>query len=183
MTPREIEEYRALRETIRQRGTQRVWIAFAGLASWGSLVVATIALAPWPVATLLPLLLLATAFECIFALHTAVERVGRYLQVFFEDDESVRRWEHQAMAYTTAFSEGGPGGPGSTDPLFAALFGLAAIFNFIPVVVAGAVPIEYGVTGALHLIFLMRVLQARRQAGRQRAIDLERFKQLRDRQS
>ncbi len=181
MTPREIEEYRALRDTIRERGTQRVWIALAGLTAWGSLVVATIALAPWPVATLLPLLLLATTFECICALHMAVERVGRYLQVFFEDDESVRRWEHQAMAYSTAFAGRGPGGPGRADPLFAALFGLAAVFNFIPVVVAGAVPMEYGVTGALHLVFLMRLLQARRQADRQRAIDLERFKQLRDR--
>jgi len=26
MTPRELEEYRALRHTIRERGTARVWI-------------------------------------------------------------------------------------------------------------------------------------------------------------
>lgn len=183
MTPRELEEYRALRDTIRERGTQRVWIALAGLTAWGSIVLATIVLAPWPVATLLPLLLLAATFECIFALYTAVERVGRYLQVFFEDDESMRRWEHQAMAYGTTFPGSGPGGLGRTDPLFAALFGMAAMFNFIPVVLANAVPMEYGVAGALHLIFLIRLLQARRQAGRQRAIDLERFKELRERRA
>jgi hypothetical protein len=86
------------------------------------------------------------------------------------------------MAYGTTFPGSGPGGSlGGADPLFSGFFGMAAMFNFIPVVMADAVPVEYGVTGALHLLFLIRLLQARRQAGRQRAIDLERFKQLRER--
>ena len=33
MTPRELEEYRALRETIRERGTARVWIFVVGLVA------------------------------------------------------------------------------------------------------------------------------------------------------
>ena len=45
-------------------------------------------LQPVPLATLVPLLVLAAAFECVFALHVGIERVGRYLQVFYED-----RWE------------------------------------------------------------------------------------------
>jgi hypothetical protein len=74
MTPRELEEYRALRATIRERGATRIWIFLAGLAAWSALVVATAALAALPVATLLPLLILAGTFEAVFSLHTGVER-------------------------------------------------------------------------------------------------------------
>src|SRR5262245_7634051 len=98
MTSREIEEYRALRDTIRERGTTRVWVVLAGHIGWASLVVATSALAPLPVMPLLPLAVLATAFEIVFALHTSVERIGRYIQVFFEGNEA-RGWEHAAMTY------------------------------------------------------------------------------------
>ena len=79
MTPRELEEYRALRETIRERGTVRVWLAVMSTAAWAALALSALALAPWPVATLLPLLMLAAGFEGVFALHTGVERIGRYL--------------------------------------------------------------------------------------------------------
>src|SRR5207253_4116872 len=95
MTLRELEEYRALRETIRERGTARVWVFLAGLVAWGALTIATAALAALPIATLLPLLVLAAAFEAVFSLHLGVERIGRYLQVFFEEDAG---WEHRAMA-------------------------------------------------------------------------------------
>ena len=77
MTSRELEEYRALRATIRERGTARVSIAVAGFAAWAALVLTTATLATFPVATLLPLLFLALVFEAVFALHTGVERIGR----------------------------------------------------------------------------------------------------------
>jgi hypothetical protein len=88
MTPRELEEYRTLRDTIRQRGTTRIWVFLAGLTAWAALTVATAALAALPIATLLPLLILAAAFEAVFSLHVGVERIGRYVQVFFEDDST-----------------------------------------------------------------------------------------------
>src|SRR5439155_3058751 len=75
MTGRDAEEYRALRATIRERGTTRVWLFVVGLAVWAALVVATAALAALPIATLLPLLLLAAVFEAVFALHVGVERI------------------------------------------------------------------------------------------------------------
>jgi hypothetical protein len=43
---------------------------------------------------------------------------------------------------------------------------------------AGAVPIEYAVVGAIHLLFIARLLAARRRAAHQRAGDLERFQQI-----
>src|SRR5262245_62163626 len=52
-------EYKALRATIRERGTARVYVFAGGFAIWSALVVATAALAFPPVATLLPLLVLA----------------------------------------------------------------------------------------------------------------------------
>ena len=41
MTDRDLEEYKALRATIRQRGTARTWVFGAGLAAWAALALAT----------------------------------------------------------------------------------------------------------------------------------------------
>jgi hypothetical protein len=175
MTPRDLEEYKALRDTIRERGTARVWIALAGLTAWAGLTIATAALATLPVATLLPLLILAFAFEVVFSLHTGVERIGRYIQVFFEEEDS-RGWEHTAMAYGGTFG-------GGSDPIFVSFFQIAAVLNFIPAVFANPMPIEWGVVGSIHLFFVGRVVLARRHAARQRTLDLDRFRQLKQRAS
>lgn len=168
MTPRDVEEYRALRATIRERGTARLWVFVAGLGMWAALAVATGALATLPVATLVPLVFLAGTFEAVLALHVGVERVGRYIQVFFEEDAG---WEHAAMAF-------GPAVP-RVDPLFSGLFIAATLLNFIPALLASPLqPIEWIVLGASHLGLIVRVIAARRQAGGQRARDLARFQQL-----
>ncbi len=191
MTSRELEEYRALRDTIRERGTARVWVFLAGLVAWAALTVATAALAALPVATLLPLLILAAAFEAVFSLHVGVERIGRYVQVFFEDAAPARvtdereslgpatsaktpgaGWEHAAMAF------GRPLAGSRVDPLFAMFFILATILNFIPAVLAEPVRIEVLVVGTAHVLFIGRILAARWVAARQRAADLERFQQI-----
>jgi hypothetical protein len=171
MTARELEEYRVLRETIRERSSIRVWVFVAGLAVWASLTIATAALAALPIATFLPLLILAATFEVVFSLHTAVERIGRYIQVFYESDADPG-WEHRVMAYGRMF----PGA--ATDPLFTAYFIAAAVLNFVPAVLAGAVAIEYAVVGGVHLLFVVNLVVARRRASRQRAMDLERFQKL-----
>ncbi len=169
MTSREMTEYETLRDTIRERGTTRVWVFVAGLAAWGGLVIATSALAALPVATLLPLLVLGGVFEVVFSLHTGVERVGRYIQVFHEDTVG---WEHAAMAIgRTQYGSG-------TDPLFTVFFVIATFLNFVPVLIAEPVATEVIVTGGAHLVLVARILLARRAAGRQRALDLERFEQI-----
>ena len=91
MTARDQEEYRALRSTIRGRGTARVWIFVAGIAAWAAVLVATAALAAPPAGMLVPLLVLASTFEAVFALHIGVERIGRYIQVFYEEDGKEQR--------------------------------------------------------------------------------------------
>ncbi len=65
--------------------------------------------------------------------------------------------------------------PGS-DPLFSPYFFLATVLNFVPVLLAEPVRLEVSVVGAVHLIFVGRVIAARRASGRQRALDLERFR-------
>jgi hypothetical protein len=172
MTPRELEEYRALRATILQRGTARHWVFVAGLGIWSALTVAVAALASLPVATLLPLLFLAATFEAVFALHTGVERVGRYLQVFYEPNPDEAAWEHAAMAYGRTFGGGG------IDALFSPFFWVATLFNFLPVTLTGPVAIDWAVVGAVHALFLVRVWAGRQQSGRQRATDLARFEQI-----
>ena len=172
MTERDVEEYRALRATIRERGTARVWAFVVGLVAWAGLVIATAALAALPVATLLPLLVLAAVFEAVFALHIGVERIGRYLQVYFEDEDT-SGWEHVAMAYGRVFR-------GGSDPLFALAFVGAAVLNFVPVLIAEPVAIEVAVIGLAHVLFVVRIALARRQAGRQRVIELDRFQRLRE---
>jgi hypothetical protein len=174
MTPRELEEYKALRATILQRGTARHWLFVAGLGIWSALTIAVAALASVPVATLLPLLFLAATFEAVFALHTGVERVGRYLQVFYETGPDEAAWEHVAMAYGRSFGAGGSG----LDALFSPVFLVASLFNFIPAVMTGPAAIDWAVVGAVHALFIVRVWVARGQSGRQRAADLERFEQI-----
>jgi hypothetical protein len=171
-------EYRELRETIRTRGTARLWIVLVSFLGWAALALLGAVLGVAPALTLVPLLVLAVAHEIVFSVHTAVERVGRYLQVFFEEDDGAtatpasRGWEHSAMAYAERF-------PGSApDPLFTGFFITAALLNFMIIGVLGGLPVEYWSLGGIHLLFLVRILVARRKAGRQRVLDLQRFREL-----
>lgn len=175
MTSREIDEYRALRATIRERSTARLWIALTGFIAWAVLMMATAAFVELPVATLVPLLLLALTFDLVYAIHTAVERVGRYIQVFFEDAVTDRGWEHQAMEFGRRFPGGG------IDPLFCWPFWGAIVLNLIPAAVINPQPgvIEWVVVGAAHAFVATRIYRARRHAAGQRAVDLERFQALR----
>ena len=173
MTARELAEYRALRDTIRERGTTRMWLQLATFAAWASLTIATAALAPWPIATLVPLLVLAVGFETSFALHTGVERIGRYVQVFFEGEDADRGWEHRIMAFGDTVRAP------AIDPLLAVHFWIATVLNVVPALLANPALSEWSVVGVLHLLLMARIGAARRQATRQRAIDLERFRQLR----
>lgn len=175
MTERDVEEYKALRATIRQRGSARPWVFLTGLSVWAALTLGTLGiastmsavLAPLPLVSLLPLLVLAATFEVVFSLHVGVERIGRYLQLFHED-----QWERTAMAFGVPLA-----GTGS-DPLFILLFVLATACNFVPVILAEPVPIELAVLGTAHALLVLRLVAARRAARRQRAADLERFRSL-----
>lgn len=162
------EEYRALRNTIRERGTARIVLLPIVFIGWAATAIATAAVITVAISTLIPLLVLVAGFEAIFALHVNVERIGRYLQVFHERDGG---WEQTAMRFGERFPRTGP------DALFARLFVLTASANFLPAALGGAVP-DVVVVAALHLAFVYRIRTAREFAARQRAEDLARFSTL-----
>jgi hypothetical protein len=169
VNPRSEDEYRALRATIRQRGTARMWTFVAGFMVWGLSTIATLSVGLPPVAVLIPLLVLAATFEAVLALHVGVERIGRYLSVFHHDD-----WERATAAF------GKPRGAVAIDPLFSAYFLLASLLTLIPLAAtAGLRPEELGGVAIAEAAFWIRVIAARIACARQRRVDAERFAQLR----
>ena len=167
------EEFRVLRETIASRGTVRHALLPATLVGWAVVAGLFLAFGEVWTATLMSLGVLAAGFEAIHGLHVGVERIGRYLQVFYENDVDGPMWESTAMRV-------GPGLPGAgVDPLFTLVFGTATLINLVLVAFPLRTTLWEGLVVTAHLAFLVRILRARRAAAQQRAVDLETFTALR----
>ena len=173
-------EYRVLRDTIAARGSLRPVLVLAGLTGWALMVTAVLAWIPYPLAAVIPLLVLLATFEVIRPLHFGAERLGRYLQVFHEEEGQLERplsdtpsWERVAMRLSAVPGTGG-------HPLFVPLFFLATIVNTLPVLLAQppATAIELGALGVPHAAFLIWLLNADRAMRRQRTAELEQFRAL-----
>jgi len=163
-------EYTVLRQTIAARGTTRMLLLPVTLIGWGALTLVILFLGEFPVASLISLAVLVGGFEAIHALHVGVERIGRYLQVYYEGDHGGPRWETTVMAVGPSLPGGG------IDPLFSFVFIGAAFLNVIPALLPTPTRLELGVIGVLHLLFVTRVVRARGAAARQRAVELETFR-------
>jgi hypothetical protein len=162
-------EYQALRATIRERGTVRVCAVLAGLAIWGALAIFLRVTNLHGSVSFIPLLVLGATHEINFFIHTGVERIGRYIQVFYEEPtRAANGWETTAMSYGVRF-------PGGLDPLFTMLFYGAAVVDFLNSL---AGPWWIAISAIVHGAFVYRVFSTRRLAASQRATDLERFRQL-----
>ena len=74
-----------------------------GLVAWGALAIALLIAELEGGVTLVPFLVLAGTFEINFFIHTGVERIGRYLQVFYEERAGAIGWETTAMSYGAKF--------------------------------------------------------------------------------
>ena len=179
MTDLAHEEYNALRETIRLRGTARPVVALAGLIAWAAVFVAVLIGLPNPLAAVVPLLVLVAGFEATRSLHLAVERIGRYIQVMFEESAGNEdptltppAWERTAMVF-------GPSVPGAGGhPLFLPVFLMATIVNFVAVILPGPVPIELGTLLVPHLAFIIWMLHCDRGMRKQRSVELARFREI-----
>jgi hypothetical protein len=169
-------EFAVLRQTISVRGTVRIVLLPVTIAGWAVLLAWLLLYSDLPVAVLIPLALLAAGFEAIHALHVGVERIGRYLQVFYEGELDAPRWETTAMAVGPALPGGG------IDPLFTAVFGVATVLNVLPALLPQPTTIELAVIGILHGLFIVRVVRARLAAAKQRAVELESFRALKGQQ-
>ena len=171
------EEYRALRATIRERGSLRFLVAALTFSAWAGALIAVAAYVVIPFFALAPLLVLAAGFEVIFALHIGVERIGRYVQLRYETAgaPSGPLWEHTAMSATLP--------SGGAHSLFLPVFLMASAVNWllgVTLMIGNAAPEEFGGFGAevllfgfFHIAAIARWLTAARFASRQRANDLE----------
>ena len=171
-------EYLVLRQTIAQRGALRPILVLCGVAIWAALLVAVLALLPYPVAAAIPLLALLVTFEVIRPLHFGAERIGRYLQVFFEEDGEPNRplgdtpsWERVAMKFGTVPGVGG-------HPLFVPVFLLATAINYLAVLLPRPLAIELSVMAIPHLAFIAWLVAADRAMRTQRVIELARLRDL-----
>ena len=169
-------EFAALRQTIASRGTARMALFPATMLGWAALAGTLPILGGSPVASLFSLGVLAAGFEAIHALHVGVERIGRYLQVFYEGEGEGPKWETTAMSVGPALPGGG------VDPLFTVVFACAVIVNLIPALLPSPTRLEIGVIGAFHAALLVRLVRARGAAARQRAVELESYRAIRSRQ-
>src|SRR5262245_53040679 len=121
-------EFAALRRTGSGRGTARMVIMPVTCAVWATLAVVLFLFPQVPTTSLLPLAVLVGGFEAIHALHVGAERIGRYLQVYYENVETGPRWENTVMSVGPALPGGG------IDPLFSVVFAAATFVNIIPVI-------------------------------------------------
>jgi hypothetical protein len=173
-------EYQALRATIQTRGGARPFAFLAGLGLWAAALVTVLAWLPYPMASVVPLLMLAATFEVVRSFHLNVERIGRYLQVFYEEGDNGSpptgppAWEHTAMVF-------GPRVPGAGGhPLFLPVFVLAVLVNYLAVVLPGPLPIELWTLAVPHAAFVGWMAYCDRGMRKQRAIELARYRALKD---
>ena len=174
-------EYRILRDTIARRGSLRPVLAMVGFGLWAAVLAMVLIWLPYPVAAVIPLLTLVVTFEVIRPLHFGAERIGRYVQVFYEEDGQPERplaetpsWERVAMRLSAIPGTGG-------HPLFVPMFFLATIANTLPLLLAEpmATAIELTALAVPHLAFLIWLANADRAMRAQRAAELEQFRRLR----
>ncbi|HEY5619718.1 MAG TPA: hypothetical protein VIK60_17390 [Vicinamibacterales bacterium] len=141
-------------------------------AVWASLALVLFLFGQLAATSLLPLAVLVGGFEAIHALHVGSERIGRYLQVYYEAAPDGPQWETTAMTVGPALPGGG------VDPLFSVVFVLATAINLITALEPLPTWEEISVIGACHAAFVFRVVRARIAAARQRAVELESFRAL-----
>lgn len=178
-----LQEYRALRDGVAARGQLRATLTLVGVLGWAGTLVAILLALPYPLVSVLPLTILVATFEVIRPLHFGAERIGRYLQVFFEEPGMLEpgplappAWERTAMAFGAAV----PGAAG--HPLFVPLFAVATLVNFLAVVMPGPVPVEAGLLSVPHVAFIAWLLLADRAMRAQRTSELARFRELREKE-
>ena len=167
-------EFTVLRQTISTRGTVRIILLPATFLGWSAVISAPLITGGrLPVNALFSLAVLAAGFEAIHALHVGVERIGRYLQVFYEAGSDGPQWETTCMMVGPALPGGG------VDPLFTVLFASATVVNAVSALLTGFTRWEIVVIGAIHGALLIRVGRARWAAARQRAVELESYRAIR----
>lgn len=181
MEPLDLEEYRQLRATVRERGSLRVVLFLVTMVSWAVVAGLIAAFISLPLASLLSLILLVAGFEAVHQLHIGVERIGRYLYVRYESGiERTAAGGGARLLWEGAIAAFGAGHRSTARPadaLFTLPFIVAVAINFL-VATLGSTPEEMVGIGVVHLLVIVRILFARRAAARQRPEDQKRFEEV-----
>ena len=171
-------EYLVLRRTIGQRGALRHILFVCGTGIWALTLTAVVAWTAAPFAYLIPLLSLVATFEAIRPLHFGAERIGRYLQVFYEEIGEAERplrdtpsWERVAMQFGTVPGVGG-------HPLFMPVFILMTVVNYMAAIYLRPGFVDHLLIAISHVVFGGWVFSAHRAMKTQRQIELDRLRQL-----
>ena len=169
-------EYLVLRRTIAQRGALRHILFLCGAGAWALTLTVVLVWLQHSLAFLIPLLMLAATFEAIRPLHFGAERIGRYLQVFYEEIGEPTRplrdtpsWERVAMQFGSVPGVGG-------HPLFLPIFLLATAVNFMAALWPRPSFMDHVVLAVMHALFAGWVFSAHRAMKTQRGIELERMR-------
>jgi hypothetical protein len=171
-------EYLVLRRTIAQRGALRPILFVSGIGIWSMTTIAVLVWLPYPVAAFIPLLVLIATFEAVRPLHFGAERIGRYLQVFYEEAGETERplrdtpsWERVAMKFGSVPGVGG-------HPLFVPSFLLATLANHFVAMQSAPGFVASIVIGAVHAVFAAWLFANHRAMKKQRQIEVERMRQM-----
>ena len=168
-----LEEFRQLRATIRERSAARVVVSLITFVSWGVLALGLRQSDESMAFGLVPLVVLVAGFELVFALHVGVERIGRYVAVFYEAAPEMPKWE-TAIA---AFGRSAARQTTQTHVLLATEFILATGINLLFAIQPHGYALPESLAMAVfHAAFIARVAQAVRQAARQREMDAAAFR-------
>jgi hypothetical protein len=159
-------EYDSLRAAIRVRSVAGPALLVFTILGWAALTLWVFTTDVVSAAALVPLIVLAAGFEALYQLHVHTTRLALYLHVAYD-----ATWETTSLSYRQRFGAFG------SNSLFAALFILATLVNFVPAAVSGA-PEELAGIGIAHALLVIRIILASRRATRLEAEDLERFRSL-----
>jgi hypothetical protein len=167
-----------LRRTIAQRGALRHILLVGGIGFWAVTATAVLVWLPYPPAALIPLVVLLATFEAIRPLHFGAERIGRFLQVFYEEAGDPERplrdtpsWERVAMRFGSVPGVGG-------HPLFVPVFLIATAANYMVALYARVGVADTVLLAVIHALFGGWLLSAHRAMKTQRDIELERVRHL-----
>lgn len=175
-----VQEYRQLRDAIAARGDLRARMFLGGIAAWAGALIAVLAALPYPLTATIPLAVLVAVFETIRPIHFGAERIGRYLQVYYEERGTLSRplaetpsWERSAMAVGGSL----PGAAG--HPLYLPVFLIAVALNYLAVILPGPVLAEMVLLAIPHAAFIVWLLIVDHAVRLQRERELNRLRVLR----
>ncbi len=179
--PIQLEEFRALRASIRDRAIARLLFLAVAWVAWAALATAIMLVLPAAPLLALPLVVLFAAFEVNLGIVRSTERIAAYLRVVFEERRAAPGWESTCAELARHDSAA------AGDPLFFWIFVAVVCAYYLCVIVAAgetADPstraredsLDLALLTAVHGAALLRFVLAQRALSGGRAGELERLR-------